>query len=82
MIHTEKERCQLRYNPDMFLNVYEMAAPLNYANLTNILVRPFRTYLTHVPQEDSFTRPKDFVNKIKEIAKENDKIIDVDSAGE
>lgn len=82
MIHTEKERCQLRYNPDIFLNVQEMAAHLNYANLTNVLVRPFRTYLTHVPQEDSFTRPKDFVNKIKEIAKENDKIIDVDSAGE
>lgn len=82
MIHTEKDRCQLRYNPNIFLNIQEMAAELNYVNLTNVLVRPFRTYLTHVPQEDTFTRPKDFVNKIKEIAKENDKIIDVDSAGE
>ena len=30
-------------------------------------MRPFRTYLTHVPQEDIFTRPKEFIDKIKEI---------------
>nr|DAM83688.1 MAG TPA: hypothetical protein [Caudoviricetes sp.] len=67
MLHMEKERCQLNYNPYMFLSLDEMRFPLNSTNLNNILMRPFRTYLTHVPPEDIFTRPKEFINKIKEI---------------
>lgn len=67
MIHTEMDRCGLEYNPDIWLNPNEMIEPLNSQNLNKILMRPFRDYLTHVPKEDVFTRPKEFVDKIKEI---------------
>lgn len=71
MLHTEKDRCQLIYNPNIFLSFDEMRLPFNSTNLNNILMRPFRTYLTHVPKEDIFTRPKEFVRKIKEIEKKD-----------
>ena len=74
MIHMEKDRCGLRYNSSIFLSKDEILAPLTSENLNNILMRPFRTYLTHVPQEDVFTRPKEFIDKIK-------KIEDKDTAG-